>query len=109
MAYNINIENQIKEVIKDWPGIEAKKMFGGVGFLLHGNMLTGVYKDNLVLRLNETDFEEIKNHPVFHFFNITGKPMKGWALMKGNALLPNEYNFWIEKARHFVQNLPAKL
>jgi TfoX/Sxy family transcriptional regulator of competence genes len=107
MAYDINIENQIKDVVKDWPGIEAKRMFGGVGFLLHGNMLAAVYKESLILRLNETDFEEIKNHPGFHLFDITGRPMKGWALMTGNTLLPKEYKLWIEKARHFVQTLPA--
>jgi TfoX/Sxy family transcriptional regulator of competence genes len=108
MAYNPEIEKRINEVVKDWPGITLKKMFGGIGFLLNGNMLTGVYKESLILRLNETDFEEIKNVRGFHFFDITGKAMKGWAMLDTAEMRKEDYLFWIEKARRFVLTLPAK-
>ena len=108
MAYQIEIENQIRKVIKDWTGIEAKKMFGGIGFMMNGNMLTGVYKEHLVLRLGKMDYEEVIKFPFAHPFDITGKPMKGWALLEGQRLKPEDYKHWIEKARDFVVTLPIK-
>lgn len=43
MAYNVAIEEKIKTVISDWPGITSKKMFGGVGIMMNGNMLVGAH------------------------------------------------------------------
>ncbi len=83
-------------------------MFGGIGFLMNGNMLTGVYRDYLILRLNEKDFEEITNDPLFKPFDITGKAMKGWAMLPGDRLTPEKYEYWILKARQFVSSLPSK-
>ena len=108
MAYRLEIENQIRKVIKDWTGIEAKKMFGGIGFMMNGNVLTGAYKEQLILRLSEKDFEEVIKFPFAHPFDITGKPMKGWALLDGQGLKPGNYKHWIEKARDFVVTLPVK-
>jgi TfoX/Sxy family transcriptional regulator of competence genes len=107
MAYHIEIENQIRKVIKDWTGIEAKKMFGGIGFMMNGNMLTGAYKEQLILRLSEKDYQEVIKFPLAHPFDITGKPMKGWALLDGQRLKPEDYKYWIEKARDFVVTLPV--
>jgi|WetSurMetagenome_2_1015567.scaffolds.fasta_scaffold238358_2 TfoX/Sxy family transcriptional regulator of competence genes len=108
MAYRIEIENQIRKVINGWSGIETKKMFGGIGFMMNGNMLTGAYKEQLILRLSEKDYQEVIKFPFADPFGITGRPMKGWALLDGQRLKPDDYKYWIEKARDFVVTLPIK-
>ena len=61
--------------------IEEKKMFGGVGFLLHGNMLVGVWKDSLIVRLGPDSYDDALLEPHVREFDITGRPMKGWVLV----------------------------
>ena len=57
-------------------------MFGGVGFLLNGNMLVGVWKDSLIVRLGPDQGEEALLEPHVKEFDITGRPMKGWVLVE---------------------------
>jgi hypothetical protein len=67
--------------------------------MLHGNMLTGIYRDNLILILSERDYEDVIKVPFTHPFDITGKSMKGWALLDGQGLKPENYKYWIKKAK----------
>jgi hypothetical protein len=108
MAYNTEIESQIVKVIKTWSGITSKKMFGGIGFMMNGNMLVGVYKEYLILRLGIDTYEEAMGVPYSKPFDITGRPMKGWVMMEGNKMNPKDYTYWINKAKVFVKTLPAK-
>ena len=56
-------------------------MFGGVGFLLHGNMLVGVWKDALIARLGPADGEAALSEPRVRAFDVTGRPMNGLVLV----------------------------
>lgn len=51
MAYDEGLAQRIRELLKDMPGFVEKKMFGGVGYMLHGNMACGIHKDDLIIRL----------------------------------------------------------
>ena len=55
MPYNEEIDARIRKVVSRWKNSDAKKMFGGVCHLLNGNMVCGVYKDYLILRLGEKE------------------------------------------------------
>lgn len=90
-------------------GIEEKKMFGGVGFLLNGNMLVGVWKSSLVARVGPERYEEALRAPFAGEFDITGRAMKGWVLVAPEGLEGDEgLRGWIERALEFVKTLPAK-
>ena len=62
-------------------------MFGGVGFLLNGNMLVGVWKDSLIARLGPDEGDEALLEPHVKEFDITGRPMKGWVLVEPEGSL----------------------
>ena len=62
-------------------------MFGGVGFLLHGNLLVGVWKESLVVRLGEDQGEEALKEPHVKEFDFTGRPMKGWAMVEPEGVV----------------------
>ena len=84
-------------------------MFGGVGFLLHGNTLVGVWKNSLIVRLGPEEGEQALKEPHVSEFNITGRAMKGWVLVGPEGVEGDEQlGGWIDRATKFVKTLPAK-
>ena len=71
MPYNEQIETRIKKIISRWKNIDQKNMFGGVCHLLNGNMVCGVYKDFLILRLGEENADKALSLPHVKPFDIT--------------------------------------
>ena len=82
MAFDEALAERIRRGLARKRGVEEKKMFGGVGFLLNGNMLVGVWKNSLIVRLGEDDHEAALSEPHVREFDITGKPMKGWLMVE---------------------------
>jgi TfoX/Sxy family transcriptional regulator of competence genes len=109
MAFDENLAGRIRTALARKKGIEEKKMFGGIGFLLNGNMLVGVWKDSLIVRLGDDQGEEALLEPHVSEFNITGRPMTGWVLVAPNGVEEDgQVRGWIHRALKFVSKLPAK-
>jgi TfoX/Sxy family transcriptional regulator of competence genes len=109
MAFDENLARRIRTVLGRKRGIAEKKMFGGVGFLLKGNMLVGVWKDSLIVRLGEEDGEDALLEAHVKPFDITGKAMKGWAMVEPEGIAgEQQLKAWIERATKFVAKLPLK-
>jgi TfoX/Sxy family transcriptional regulator of competence genes len=84
-------------------------MFGGIGFLLNGNMCVGVSKDSLIVRLDAEQAEEALMEPNVEEFDVTGRSMKGWVLVTpAGTEDDDELTRWIERALNYVADLPAK-
>ena len=109
MDFDESLAARIRDVLRCTKGVEEKKMFGGVGFLLHGNLLVGVWKDSLVVRLGTDEGQEALREPHVHEFDITGRAMKGWVVVDPEGIHDDEQlTDWIERATRFVRTLPAK-
>ena len=109
MAFNEALAGRIRQGLARRKNIEEKKMFGGVGFLLNGNLLVGVWKDSLCVRLGPDQAEEALLDPHVTEFDITGRPMKGWVLVEPKGVEgDDQLNDWIERAMQFVTTLPGK-
>ena len=109
MAFDENLARRIRTVLGRKRGIAEKKMFGGVGFLLKGNMLVGVWKDSLIVRLGAEGGEDALLEAHVRPFDITGKAMKGWAMVEPEGVAQEEQlKEWIQRATKFVAKLPAK-
>ena len=78
MAYNIDLEDRIDKLTFQLDDIAKKKMFGGICYLLNGNICFGIHKDSLVLRTSKARSEELLKSEYITPFDITGRPMKGW-------------------------------
>jgi TfoX/Sxy family transcriptional regulator of competence genes len=90
-------------------GIKEKKMFGGLGLLLHGHMLVDVWKDSLIARIGHEQAEEAMLEPHAKAMDITGKPMKGWVMVAAEGVADEEtVKEWVQRAVKFVGRLPAK-
>ena len=82
MAFDENLAGRIRHALARKKNIEEKKMFGGVGFLLNGNMLVGVWEDSLIVRLGPDAYDDALLEPHVKEFDITGRPMKGWGMVQ---------------------------
>jgi TfoX/Sxy family transcriptional regulator of competence genes len=109
MAFDENLARRIRTVLGRKKAVVEKKMFGGVGFLLKGNILVGVWKDSLIVRLGEDEAEDALREEHVRPFDITGKAMKGWAMVERGGIAEDEQlKEWIQRALKFVATLPAK-
>lgn len=109
MAFDESLAGAIRDALADKLNIEEKKMFGGVGFLLNGNMLVGVWKTSLIVRLGSDAYEDALRERHVKEFDITGRPMKGWVMVESEGVAEDDsLKNWIERANRFVTTLPAK-
>ena len=109
MAFSQSLARRIRHLLARRRGIAEKKMFGGVCFLLHGNMLVGVWKESLIARLGPEQGDGALQEPYVKKMDITGKPMKGWVMVEPDGIENDEQlSDWIQRSRDFVRTLPRK-
>jgi TfoX/Sxy family transcriptional regulator of competence genes len=109
MAYDVELARRINAILKNKSGWVEKKMFGGVGFMLNGNMAVGVHKDNLIVRFPEAESDQALKLPNVTVFDMTGRPMKGWIMVKPVGLKNDrDLKKWVERGLDFASGLPKK-
>ena len=109
MAYDEALAQRIRTKLKLTRGLTEKKMFGGVGFLINGNMACGVNKQDLIVRLADDDSAKALKRPHVRPFDMTGRPMKGWVLVAPAGLSSDRaLDEWIDKSVAFARTLPPK-
>ena len=109
MAFNEELAERIRQALARKKGIEEKKMFGCICFLINGNALAGVWKDRLIARLGPDDGEAALREPHVRAFDITGRPMRNWVAVDPEGVEDDDpLRAWIERAAKFVRTLPKK-
>ena len=88
MPYDPGLAERLEEVLRDQAGFEQKRMFGGIGWLLNGNMCVGVYKEWLIARVGESAGVKLFKEKHAKPMDITGRPMKGWAMIASGRHCP---------------------
>lgn len=108
MAYNLELAKRLATEIKGLPAVE-KKMFGGVGFLIHGNMACGVHKDAIMVRVDPAKHESLLKKAHVRPFDISGRPMKGWLLVDPDGCkTAKQFSAWVKEGVEFALTLPPK-
>jgi TfoX/Sxy family transcriptional regulator of competence genes len=108
MAYNLKLAERIRSELNGMPFAE-KKMFGGAGFLLNGNLACGVNKDNLIVRVDPEKHSALLKKPHTKPFDLTGKPMNGWLLVEAEGYKTDkQLSTWIKEGVQFALSLPPK-
>jgi len=109
MAYDEGLAQRVREELGGLPGYVEKKMFGGIGFMLHGNMACGVNGENLIVRVGPEGYERALAEPHTKQFDMTGRPMKGWVVVSGEGCeAEGDLQAWVQKGVEFALSLPAK-
>ena len=109
MTYDDGLAHRIRETLGDRPGLEEKKMFGGIAFMLDGNMVCGVVDDSLLARVGPDAYEEALEEPHAREMDFTGQPMTGIVFVDPAGLMEDaDLTEWIDWCLEFVESLPAK-
>lgn len=108
MAFDENLTARIRTALARKKGIEEKKMFGCICFLLNGHALVGVWKNRLIARLGPDEGEAALREPHVGEFDITGRPMRNWVTVEREGVADEEtVKCWVQRAVNFVGKLPA--
>jgi len=109
MPYDVDLELRIRHALGGLAGLTDKRMFGGIGFLVYGNMACGVHKDALIVRVGPEDYDRALARPHARPFDITGRPMKGWVMVDREAYASDEaLREWVWQGVDFALTLPPK-
>ena len=109
MAFNEKLADQVRKLLGDASGLAEKKMFGGLAFLINGNMSVGVHGEELIVRIDPASTDAALKEPGARLFDITGRPMKGW-LMVGGAGIKEARSLakWVRRGVEYASALPKK-
>jgi TfoX-like protein len=109
MAYDERLADRIRAKLKGTRGLTEKKMFGGVGFMVNGNLACGVNKQDMIVRLSDDDSEAALKRAHVRAFDMTGRPMKGWIVVGAEGVATDKtLQGWIDKSLAFAKTLPPK-
>ena len=109
MAFDEGLAQRVREALEEKQGFEEKKMFGGICFLLQGNMACGVLKEDLIVRIGPEKYEESLKLPHTRKFDFTGKAMKGWVVVSQEGHESDIILYeWIQKGADYALSLPPK-
>ena len=108
MAYDEELADRIRTLLGDRADLTEKKMFGGLAFLVQGNMSVGVRGSELIVRIEPSETDAALKQPGVRIFDVTGRPMKGWVLVSGESLGQKALASWVAKGLAYARSLPAK-
>lgn len=109
MAYDEELAERVRKLVKGQKGLVEKKMFGGMAFLVGGNMSVGIHKDELIVRLAPEETDTALKEPGARIFDVTGRPMQGWLLIGGaGTKAPKSLERWVRRGVAYAASLPKK-
>ncbi len=109
MAYDEDLAQRVREVLAARAEVSERKMFGGIGFMIAGNMSVGVIGEELIVRLDPEDAEKSLREDGVRKFDFTGRPMKGWIFVAPDRTSDDAgLSEWVEAGADYAASLPAK-
>jgi hypothetical protein len=110
MAYDEDLADRIREAVDDEPGLSEKKMFGGLAFLVHGNMAVAASgQGGVLLRVDPADTESFVQHEHVVRMEMRGREMDGWLRIDDEAIESDaDLRRWVDVGLAYARSLPAK-
>lgn len=108
MPYDEGLAQRVRELIGTDVVIE-KKMFGGLAFMINGNMSVGVLRNDLMVRVGPENYRQALSEDDAREMDFTGKPLKGFVYVNEKSLDSDDrLQFWVNQGRDFALSLPPK-
>ena len=109
MAYDERLAQRVRLELAAQEGVSEKRMFGGLAFMVHGNMALAVDKDRLMVRVGLHWYEASLKRPYAGPMDMTGRLMKGFVVVRPEGLDNKEgLQDWIQRDVEFALSLPPK-
>jgi TfoX/Sxy family transcriptional regulator of competence genes len=109
MAYDEELAERVRELLAARSEVGERKMFGGIAFMVSGNMACGVLKEDLIVRLGDEEGEKAIAEDGVRPFDFTGKPMKGIVYVSPERISDDGgLAEWVEAGADYAASLPPK-
>ena len=109
MAYDEQLADRVRSLLGPFPDIAERKMFGGLAFLLRGNMCCGVVGGQLMGRVGQGSYEAALHEPYVREMDFTGRPLRGFIYVAVEGIgSEGDLRAWVERGARYAESLPAK-
>jgi len=109
VAFDIGLAERTREFLRNEPGVFERKMFGGLVFMLDGNLALGVYGEGLIVRVGRDAYEASLRRQGAGMFDFTGKPMRNWVVVDSSGLEDDAvFEGWVTTGLTFARSLPPR-
>jgi len=110
MAYDEGLAERVRDLLADRPDLTEKRMFGGLAFLVGGNMAVAVSgQGGILVRVDPADSEQLLSTTAAFPMEMRGRSMKGWLRLDADDLRSDdELQSWVGRGSSYAASLPAK-
>ncbi len=109
MAYDEDLADRVRALLAGRPGVREQKMFGGLCFMLKGNMACGILGNELVVRVGRENLDEALSQSHSRPFDMTGRPMRSFVYVGAEGLETDEgLSTWAGRGITYAESLPSK-
>jgi hypothetical protein len=110
MAYDEDLAHRVREAVQDQQGLTEQRMFGGLAFLINGNLAVSASgQGGLLLRVDPARASDLLDPPLVRRFEMRGRELAGWLRIDDEALTGQaEFRHWVDTAVGYARSLPAK-
>ena len=109
MAFDEGLAERVRGVLDARSDVDERKTFGGIAYLVAGNMSCGVMGEDLMVRMTPADAEALETEPGARRFDMGGRPMKGWLLVAPEVTADDgDLERWVRRGEAFAASLPPK-
>jgi len=109
LAFSEELALRVRQSLGEQAGITERKMFGGLCFMVNGNMLGGVMGNEIIVRVGAEGYENTLELPHARKMDFTGRPMRGFVVVSPEGIdLDEGLDEWVERGLKFAVSLPPK-
>lgn len=110
MAFDEELAQRVRDLLDGQPDVTERRMFGGIGFMVGGHMCCGVIGEDLMVRLDPEQAEQlVESEAGARPFDFTGRPMRGWLYVSPAVVAEDtDLREWVGRAEDFASGLPPK-
>jgi hypothetical protein len=110
MAYDVDLADRVRAVVQGEPGLTEKRMFGGLAFLIRGNMAVSASgRGGLLLRVDPAETESLVDEPEVGRFEMRGREMDGWLRVDAIAVDTDaDLRRWVGRGVAYARSLRPK-
>lgn len=109
MAFSEELALRVRQSLGEQTSVTERKMFGGLCFMVHGNMLGGVMGDEIIVRVGADRYEDALKQPHTREMDFTGRPMRGFVIVASEGIASDErLDEWVRRGVQFATSLPPK-
>jgi TfoX/Sxy family transcriptional regulator of competence genes len=110
MAYDEELAGRIRELVADEPALTEKKMFGGLSFLVRGNMAVAASgQGGILVRVDPAESDALVGGSNARLMEMRGREMPGWLRLDSDDVArEEELSAWVRRGVSYASSLPAK-